>query len=45
MVLPKLGNDIFTTTSFDLWMSKCAHDMLFLLLLLTFWDFIGSPNK
>ncbi len=31
MFLPKLGNYIFTT-SFDLWMSKKAHDIFVLMI-------------
>jgi hypothetical protein len=31
-VLPKLTNYIFATTSFDLWMSKGAHDIFALVM-------------
>jgi hypothetical protein len=36
-VLPKLANYIFATTSFDLWMSKGAHDIFSLVI-----KFLGS---
>jgi hypothetical protein len=32
--LPKLGDYIFATTSFDLWMSKEAHDIFALVIIL-----------
>jgi hypothetical protein len=42
-VLPKLGDYIFTTTSFDLWRSKGAHDIFALVINLLGSD--GSLNK
>jgi hypothetical protein len=32
-VLPKLGDDICTTRSFDLWMFKGAHDIFALVII------------
>jgi hypothetical protein len=43
-VLPKLTNFIYATTSFDLWMSKGAHD-IFIFCYLILWDLIGNLNK
>jgi hypothetical protein len=42
-VLPKLGNYIFTRTSFDSWKSKEAHDIF--ALVINFLGFDGSLNK
>jgi hypothetical protein len=36
-VLPKLRDFIFATTNFDLWMSKCAHNIFTLVI-----NFLGS---
>jgi hypothetical protein len=41
-VLPKLVDYLFTTT-FDLWMSKGAHDIF--VLMIFFGDLISSLNK
>jgi hypothetical protein len=38
-VLPKLGDYIFTIASFDLWMSKGAHNIFALVL-----HFLGSDR-
>jgi hypothetical protein len=42
-VLPKSGNCIFATTSFNLWMSKGAHDIF--AFVINFKDMIRSLNK
>jgi hypothetical protein len=39
-VLPKLGDYIFATTSFELWMSNGAHDMFVLAI-----NFLGSNSE
>jgi hypothetical protein len=41
-VLPKLTNYIFAMASFDLWMSKGAHDIFALVII--FWGFDWQPK-
>jgi len=42
-VLPKLTNCIFATTTFDLWMLKCAHDIF--VFVINFLRFDSQPKQ